>query len=55
MKDEMLALLLADLHEDHTAWIKFNCLHFSQPISVVLCDKILSIFVILSFINAGMC
>ena len=33
MKDEMLALLVADFHVNNTAWIKFHCLYFYQLIS----------------------
>lgn len=32
MKDEMLPLLEADLHANHTAQIKFHCLRFNQLI-----------------------
>lgn len=41
MKDAMLPLLVADLHANHTAWIKVHRLCFSQLInySTIPCNK----------------
>lgn len=55
MKDEMLALLVADLHVNNTVWIKLHCLHFSKLINdanAIQCNKMQTPrFVIVAFVK----